>query len=182
MKLLSFLSFAFALSLASANTYALEPPQLPEQIEAAILLDEDGTPRCRIGQAPELEDLRECNEDDELYARMALNTEEISLGMATPLVNQIRTIVVVLSHITLGFLTTCAISHSVDTDAAKKGSPWELVKLMSILTGGLLASAGSTVIIFGANNTLAPIMVAFLGGTLTGISGCEETPHPTDEK
>ena len=72
------LSLAMFLGLTSTNAYLPEQPQLPEQIEAAILLNEDGTPRCRVGQTPELEDLRECDESDELY------TEEISLGMAAP--------------------------------------------------------------------------------------------------
>ena len=64
MKLRSFLSlsFAFVLSLTSANAYTLE--QSPVEIEAAVLLNDDGTPRCWVGQAPELDDLRECDESD----------------------------------------------------------------------------------------------------------------------
>ena len=81
-------SLAMLLSLASANAYTLEQPPLPEQIEAAILLNEDGTPRCRIGSAAELDasldSLRECDERDELYARTLFDTEEISLGAAAP--------------------------------------------------------------------------------------------------
>ena len=74
------LSLGLLLSLASANAYVSK--QLPEQIEAAILLNEDGTPRCRIGSAPELDTLRECDEDDELYARTILDAEDINLAMA----------------------------------------------------------------------------------------------------
>ncbi len=77
-------SLAMILSFTSTNAYTLEQPQLPEQIEAAILLNEDGTPRCRIGSAAELDTLRECDERDELYARTIFDTEEISLGAAAP--------------------------------------------------------------------------------------------------
>ena len=75
MRQLIAFSLASFLSFASANAYVL-----PEQVEAAILLGEDGTPRCRIGSAPELgaplNSLRECDESDELYA--ILHSEEIS--------------------------------------------------------------------------------------------------------
>ena len=71
------LSLAMLLGLTSANAYTLGPPQFSEQIEAAVLLNEDGTHRCRIGEAPELEDLRECDQND-------IHAEEISLGMAAP--------------------------------------------------------------------------------------------------
>ena len=89
--------------LGGEDTRAKKPAL---QVESAILLSEDGTPRCRIGKNPseylsaekldefrqsgleigagDLDALQECDESDELYARMILGTEEISLGMAAP--------------------------------------------------------------------------------------------------
>ena len=73
-------------------------------MESAILLREDGTPRCRIGANPseyltaekldefyreapgidfaDLDALRECDKGDEIYAISVLGNEEINLGMA----------------------------------------------------------------------------------------------------
>ena len=66
------------------------------QVETAVLLGEDGTPRCFIGKHPSeslvaenfdfttLDALEECDQSDELYTRTVLGNEEISLGMAAP--------------------------------------------------------------------------------------------------
>ena len=103
----SFLAFSLTvlLGLASANAYVAEQPQLPEQIEAAILLNEDGTPRCRVGSAPELDTLRECDEDDELYA------EEISLGAAVP---SGKMIVVILAQAGIMGVSGCILRNWVE--------------------------------------------------------------------
>ena len=82
---------------------------LPMQVETAILLSRDGTPRCRIGKKPskyltaenlgeryrqdseidfaDLDALRECDESDESYASLFAvdsGTEEIVLGIVLP--------------------------------------------------------------------------------------------------
>ena len=86
MKLCPFISLSLPmlLGLISANAHGSGQP--PLQVEIAILLNENDTPRCRIGQyndvlPAELDTLRECNQSDELYARMVYDTEETSLGM-----------------------------------------------------------------------------------------------------
>ena len=107
-QLISFL-LAILLGLSSAGAYI--PEHLREQgtqaqksvlqVESAILLREDGTPRCRIGVNPseyltaekldefyrqglDIGTLRECDQSDELYAISVLGNEEISMGMVAP--------------------------------------------------------------------------------------------------
>ncbi len=117
MNIRQVISFSLAtlLGLTSAGAYVPEhlggeglPAQASAlQVEAAILLDEGGTPRCRIGEWPSehltpkqlgefygegsqlgpaaLDQLRECDENDELYAQIALNPEEIQIaGIPSP--------------------------------------------------------------------------------------------------
>ena len=85
--LLSFL-LANLMILTSATAYVPEHLQeTPVEVETAILLSEDGVPRCWIGKSPgedlsDFDALEECDEDDELYTRTILGTEEIQLGMA----------------------------------------------------------------------------------------------------
>ena len=106
-----FLSFSLAAILISTSANAYTPEQLPEQIEAAILLNEDGTHRCRIGQAPELDSLRECDESDELYARTILDAEDISLGIA---LSPGRVIGVGLAEIGIMGVSGCIFNHWAD--------------------------------------------------------------------
>ena len=85
------------MGLTSVGAYVpehLEGQDIPVQepflqVESIVLLNEDGTPRCLIGQRPSeylatLETLRECDQGDELHALTILGDEEISLGMAVP--------------------------------------------------------------------------------------------------
>ena len=85
-----FLSFLLTnlIVFTSANAYV--PGHLQEtlaeiEVETAILLGADGTFRCWIGKRPEerltdFDTLEECDENDELYARMVLGVEEIQMG------------------------------------------------------------------------------------------------------
>ena len=157
-------SLAMLLSLASANAYTLEQPQLPEQIEAAILLNEDGTPRCRIGSAAELDasldSLRECDERDELYARTIFDTEEISLGIAAPLPLKISA---VLFNIGTMGLSGCLVGSFFDLPE-KKGLQFWIPWL-----GGMVVGLVPTSLI--VRNILVPgftttIMFDFLTGGL----------------
>ncbi len=78
-------SLSLLLSLTSANAYVsqnLEGKKL--QVESIILLNEDGTPRCRMGEEVDHEaatNLRECDESDELFAGVG---EEIRYGALSP--------------------------------------------------------------------------------------------------
>ncbi len=73
-----------------AIVVGLEAKASELQVQTAILLDEGGVPRCRVSEFSRgdaeigptvFDDLRECDERDELYARLALETEEISYGV-----------------------------------------------------------------------------------------------------
>ena len=110
-QLISFF-LATVLGLTSAHAYLPNAEQTEStQIQAAILLNEDGTPRCRIGAAPELEDLRECDEGDELYARMILGNEEINLGAALP---PGKAIAAVLVNLGIYSMSGCLVSNWLD--------------------------------------------------------------------
>ena len=116
-QLISF-SLAILLGLTSANAYipknlggeGTPGEKTALQVETAVLLREDGTPRCFIGKRPSeyltaekldefyrqgeigpaaLDTLRECDDGDELYAISVLGNEEISLGMAVPPVGKV---------------------------------------------------------------------------------------------
>ena len=78
-KLISF-SLAILLIFTSANAHLpkyLEGENV--QAESAVLLNRDGTPRCRIGSTPELGTLRVCDKGDE-RAISTLGIEEANLG------------------------------------------------------------------------------------------------------
>ena len=105
-QLISFLSAIF-LVLTSVGA------QTGVQAESAILLREDGTPRCRIGKNPSeyltaekldkfyrqgldinsagLDALRECDQGDELYAISVLESEEIHMSGVPSLVKWVMT-------------------------------------------------------------------------------------------
>ena len=102
------------MGLTSVNAYVAEslrgkgaPTQeFLLQMQSIVLLNENGTPRCLIGQRPNQDfiakqweefyaanprinantfnGLRECDENDEFYARSILDTEEISYGAVIP--------------------------------------------------------------------------------------------------
>ena len=112
-QLTSFLSAIF-LGLSPVGAYIPEhlggegtqTQKTALQVESAILLREDGTPHCWIGENPSesltaekldefhrqgldidsagLDALRECDKGDEPYAISVLGNEEISAGMAMP--------------------------------------------------------------------------------------------------
>ena len=117
-QLISFFS-ATLLGLSSVSAYISEHLGGGVQVETAILLREDGTPRCWIGMNPseyltaekldqfyreglEIDTLRECDQGDELYAIAAHGSEEISHGVAMPPLSR-----AVLLNISAGFLGTC---------------------------------------------------------------------------
>ena len=120
---------AFALGLPSANAYTLE--QSPEQIEAVVLLGEDGTLRCRIGQALELDDLRECDESD------APESGEISLGTAVPPIGQLGKAVLftTMPSVAVGGLHGCL--HSASKNITGK-APKLPTLLFSISSAGFI--------------------------------------------
>ena len=113
-QLISFLSAIF-LGLSSAGVQAQKSTL---QMESAILLREDGTPRCRIGKNPSeyltaeklddsagLDALRECDRGDELYAISVFGSEEISLGVVVPPVAKVW-----LISTAIGGTTGCALT------------------------------------------------------------------------
>ena len=103
-QLFSF-SSAILLGLSSVGVQAQKPAL---QMESAILLREDGTPRCRIGANPSeyltaeklgefyrqapgidsvgLDALRECDKGDELYAISVLGSEDVHMAGVPSLV------------------------------------------------------------------------------------------------
>ncbi len=87
------LSFLVLPAFIFTQIHAYVPAHLggesASQVQSAVLLNEDGTPRCRIGDLSEpfiadLDALRECDQSDELHTLAALGGEEISYGTAVP--------------------------------------------------------------------------------------------------
>ena len=184
MQLRQFLSSSLAILLGftSANAYVPHTPQLREsvlQAEIAILLNEDGTPRCRMGENPseyftteEFDALRECDEDDKLYVRAGLETEEISLGMAGSPRSNGKDLKAFLVPIAWAAPSACAIvglnrwldvEHG-DSDAKKAGR---------VLTVGIIglfglwlfpAAALSVLKLDGAELVLGPLFGAIGAG------------------
>ena len=175
-------SLAMLLSLASANAYTLEQPQLPEQIKAAILLNEDGTPRCRIGSAAELDTLRECDERDELYARTIFDTEEISLGAAAP-ASFGTGMKVILVSASVAFAASCAVvglNDWMDMDPSRT-SPLKFIGgILILLTVGIgggfvLPGAIAIKIATGAGVLETTGIISTLLGASSGLFLCGET-------
>ncbi len=157
-----FLCFFLTVFFTLASTYAYNSEQSPLQVDAAILLGEDGTPRCRIGSAPELDSLRECDETDELYARMILGTEEISLGMAAPTTPASTAGTVMLLSPAIGGLFGCAFGAVTNRPLLKKGAEISMwTSLASMLTFG--ASTGTL--------SLTTLFLSRFSGILLGLSG-----------
>ena len=123
---------ATLMAFTSANAYVAEhlreestPAQESLlQMQSAVLLNENGTPRCFIGQWPNeyfnaeklgelnshidlntFNDLGECDENDEFYARSILTAEEISYGVVMPPVPDTGR--AIIAGVTLGGMGGC---------------------------------------------------------------------------
>ncbi len=169
-------SLAMLLSLASANAYTLEQPQLPEQIEAAILLNEDGTPRCRIGSAAELDasldSLRECDERDELYARTIFGDEDINFAMAVGPEKIGEMVGVMIGTGIIATVFTCALfplSNYLLFDEPVPNHPIVPVLVAVILAKPLPLT--SIAFIGGILNAMPTLAVGSIGATL-GMKLC----------
>ena len=167
-QLISFFS-AILMSLASANATVPSPLGKKDmaqdsalQVETAILLDEDGTPRCRMGKNPgeslaALETLRECNESDELYTRLILESEEISLGTVAPPSGPVGKVmlVTITSSFALGGIAGCLLKENSH-------------KWFTVVAGMVLAGAMPTIF---SSYFLGKGATLFLFGTTMGFGG-----------
>ena len=160
---------AFALGLASADTCGAE--QSPVEAPAAILLGEDGTPRCRIGQASELDALRECDEGD------ILEGEQIGLGMAAPPMGAIAK--TLLASAVIGGATGCVLGHVfANRPRFEKGAPPSFPKIVTIgtlkiiliMSAGFFASAAVSAKIIGGMfvpiTSITPTISSMFPGTI----------------
>ena len=185
-------SLAMLLSLASANAYTLEQPPLPEQIEAAILLNEDGTPRCRIGSAAELDasldSLRECDERDELYARTIFDTEEISLGAAAP-ASFYTGMKVILVSASVAIATSCIVVGLNDrmdmnpsrTSFLKFLGGNLILATVGIVGGFVLPGAIAIKIAAGSGALEATGIISAIWGVGTGLLICSGVVEETSD-
>ena len=139
------------------------------QVEIAILLREDGTPRCRIGKNPSeyltaekldefyrqgldidsagLDTLRECDKGDEIYAISVLGSEKISLGMtAPPVVIETLSLAwttgkVALPVLGIGFFSSCFSTELITAIGDYRRSTFTGV-LAGIFTGSVVLVGG----------------------------------------
>ena len=144
------LSLGLLLGLTSTNASMAELPQLPGQIETAILLNEDGTPHCRIGSAPELGTLRECEKGDE---RATFGTEEIHMSGVHPVMWIMGSVMGVLAFSVYKYLTSLSSKTSIGdhTIGSKYNVPaiWQWVNprrgsRCAIQMGGQMSILGFT--------------------------------------
>ena len=178
MRQLISIFLATALGLASTHAYLPNAEQTePAHIQAAILLGEDGTPRCRIGDAPELDDLRECDEGDELYARMILGDEEISLGAAFP---PGKTFAAFLANTVVMSVSGCIFSNWLDH--SNKNLKYFAISVVGVTIGYLpaLFIAGKILSGFALTSSFH-IPFGAISGSSFGISSsyCNDTNETT---
>ena len=140
------------------------------QVQSAVLLNEDGTPRCRIGDLGEpfiadLDALRECDKNDELHTLAALGDEEISYGTAVP-----------------PAVKVLFISAGVGAAIGCLGSSWAVIMSIgkeeeSNFSMGVFAISS---VVAGAIGVLAPMAIATemglhsavaIGGILASVAG-----------
>ena len=184
-QLTSFLS-ATLLGLSSAGAYIPEhlggegtqTQKSALQVESAILLREDGTPRCWIGENPSgyltdekldefyrqgldidsagLNALRECDKSDELYAISTLGSEEISYGAVTP-----SNVKMLLSVAAIGVAGGCLITGIANSADQSNKKYIKAVAPMAIGLIGVVTVLGSVASAF----FLASSDLAFLAGS-----------------
>ena len=178
MRQLIAFSLASFLSFASVNAYVL-----PDQVEAAILLSEDGTPRCRIGDPGEsFAALRECDQSDELTGLLE-SGEEISYGSVSPaLIGK-----TLLANVAIGAATSCLV---IAVGKATFDSKDEIRGLGSILmmsttaVGGIGSMIMVTEAIAATNPAIFTAISSFAFGAGSGTFLChtpeKETPSDND--
>ncbi len=154
LKLSLCLLFAGMIGLASANA----------SVAAAVLLDEQGVPRCKIegehgdylsadrfaefvendpaaaAALDEINALRECGDQDVAYAGIVLAPEEIEAAAVTPFA---RGVIMTTIGVFIA-LTEC----NIGTKRAKESAPW--------FTGGVVASGTYGAFFAVAFNSLLP--------------------------
>ena len=146
--------------------------------QTAILVDESGEPRCWMGKHPnelyqtetaDFDTLKECDESDELYARLIHETEEISYGsvpLPTSLVGKISLSWV--ANLFLGVVGGC-ISDKTENLGKKlslwgRVGSWSLTAIGSVLATGALTQSVAYVVIVG--------LVGYGPGAVLGAAAC----------
>ena len=191
-QLISFF-LAMLMALTSANAYVSQRlggkntlgQESVLQAENVILLNENGTPRCFVGERPgeylmaeqlDVDTLRECDEDDELYARIIFGAEEISLGVAPAPTAALGKALAISTA--LGFGTSCGIislaywlfpNTHVSNGIVEFG--FTVVFLAGGISGGLLLPAmitGKMAAGYEAGGVLASIVGGGLGLAICG--------------
>ena len=173
-------SLSLLLSLTSANAYVsqnLEGKKL--QVESIILLNEDGTPRCRMGEEVDHEaatNLRECDESDQLFAGVG---EEIRYGALSPSVIG-KTLLVSAA---LGTATSClmiGVGKSFDSEDPIHDIG-ALILLTMIPVGGLGSLIAAAEYIGAAAGGAAAFTAisSFLFGAASGTFLCHRPEKET---
>ncbi len=157
------------------------------QVKTAILLDEKGEPRCRVGEfhredaqigPTAFDDLRECDERDELYARLALETEEISYGVVAPPSSMAAKVLnTLIPGAAIGVLSSCLVVILANAPFTDMNNPTHSLGIASIglgvFVGGFFASGAIAVYIAGAKSGLIPsTMVMNVLGLGLGLLAC----------
>ena len=171
-------SLSLLLSLTSANAYVsqnLEGEEL--QVKSVILLNEDGTPRCRMGEEVDhyaATNLRECDESDQLFAGVG---EEIRYGALSPSVIG-KTLLVGTA---LGTATSCLMIGAIksfDLEGAIH-SIGASTLLVLISVGGVVGLLTATSYIGGT--AVTPVFTAFSSFLFGGASGTFLCHRPEKE-
>ena len=174
--------FFLAVLTGLTSISAYFPKHLGEDgvpVQTAILVDESGEPRCWMGKHPNesLTDeqlgeftLKECDESDELYARLVHEAEEISYGtvpLPTSLIGKVS--LSWFASLLLGVVGGCISTKTKNLDSMKLvlwgtvGS-WSLTAIGSVLATAALTQSVAYVVIVG--------LVGYGPGSLLGIDAC----------
>ncbi len=163
------------------------------RVETAILMDENGTPRCRIGKHPSeyltaeqlgefyreeaavatLDALEECDQSDELYARVALQAEEMNLAGAAAPTSLVGGLALSwLANLTLGVVGGCVsfkLLEKID-DQSQKAAVWSQVGVWSV--SGIMSTLATAALLKSGVYVLIVGIVGFGPGGILGFTAC----------